>query len=62
LLNEHLYWRDNQIDSIDDANYQQLRLEMLHHFSPSNTLWQQAVLFKSWQVVQGVLNYFSENK
>lgn len=55
LLDEHLYWRDQQPAHLDEPSYLVQRRAMLGHFCPADEIWQQAVLFKAWQVVQRVL-------
>ncbi|GLQ29665.1 DUF2817 domain-containing protein [Litoribrevibacter albus] len=55
LINEHLFWRDHPNPAKDDLHYQQHRLAMIKHFCPSDPFWQQAVLFKTWQVVTRAL-------
>ena len=55
LLSEHVYWKEHTPGSLQDAAYQVHRQRMLEHFCPDDLLWQQAVLFKSWQVFNRVL-------
>jgi predicted deacylase len=50
LLIDHVYWRDYEPSSIDEADYQFYRERMIEHFCPKDSIWQQAVLFKAWQV------------
>tara|TARA_R110001592_G_scaffold291131_2_gene560454 strand:+ start:61312 stop:62436 length:1125 start_codon:yes stop_codon:yes gene_type:complete len=50
LLSDHVYWRDNQPYSLNEAGYQFYRERMIEHFCPKDSIWQQAVLFKAWQV------------
>jgi hypothetical protein len=50
LLSDHVYWRDYEPSSIDEADYQFYRERMIEHFCPKDSIWQQAVLFKAWQV------------
>jgi len=52
LLNEHLFWYKNSPISADCNSYKKHRRAMLEHFCPQDTLWQQAALFRSWQLVQ----------
>lgn len=59
LLNEHLFWRDHSPSGLHDAAYLQQRKAMMNHFFPNDNLWQQAVLFKAWQVVQKVLVHYA---
>lgn len=56
LLNDHVYWRDNQPSSLNDEAYLNYRERMIEHFCPDNILWQQAVLFKAWQVFNCLLH------
>lgn len=55
LLSEHLFWRDWQQPDQNDSAYRLHREAMLAHFCPEDSLWQQAVLFKAWQVVDRAL-------
>lgn len=50
LLSDHVYWRDHEPSSVNDAEYQFYRERMIEHFCPKDSIWQQAVLFKAWQV------------
>ena len=53
LLGEHLFWRDYGGECQTEPHnpeYQYWRNAMLEHFCPQNPYWQQAVLFKAWQV------------
>lgn len=57
LLAEHLFWRDWSLrcePTLSDPAYARQRQAMLGHFCPGDSLWQQSVLFKAWQVVQRV--------
>lgn len=56
LLSEHEFWKEARPASIQDSLYQVHRQRMIEHFCPDNLLWQQAVLFKAWQVFSRVLN------
>jgi predicted deacylase len=56
LLNDHVYWRENQPSSMNEEGYQYFRERMIEHFCPKNTLWQQAVLFKAWQIFESLIN------
>jgi len=62
LLNEHLFWKNHRPVSLDDAAYSEHRKAMLKHFSPQDSLWQQAVIFKTLQVTHKFLEYFREQK
>lgn len=55
LVNDHLLWRTWGGENWSDSEYILHRKAMLEHFCPSDSLWQQAVLFKSWQVVERAL-------
>jgi hypothetical protein len=55
LLDEHLFWYKNPNPNADDANYQKHKKAMLEHFCPQDILWQQAALFRSWQLLQQYL-------
>ncbi len=59
LLSDHVYWRDHQPSSINDLDYQFYRERMIEHFCPKDALWQQAVLFKAWQVFGRLLQNLS---
>ncbi len=73
LLTDHQAWYVNgwmnslqesvdlQHELKDDSQYITNRNAMLNHFCPDDGLWQQAVLFKSWQCTQQVMQYFTEN-
>jgi hypothetical protein len=50
LLSDHVYWRDHEPSSTAEADYQFYRERMIEHFCPKDSIWQQAVLFKAWQV------------
>lgn len=52
LLEEHLFWQRNPAPGFTDCGYAAQRGAMLDHFNPRDRLWQQAVLFKTWQVVE----------
>ena len=54
LLDDHLYWHQLGKNAADTPQ----RLAMLEHFCPQDVLWQQAVLFRGWQYVSRVLEYF----
>ncbi|MFV1873394.1 MAG: DUF2817 domain-containing protein [Oleiphilus sp.] len=55
LLNDHVFWRDQAPAQLDEPNYQVYRERMIEHFCPKQALWQQAVLFKAWQVLNHML-------
>ncbi len=59
VLDDHLFWRDRQPARITEADYAAQRSAMLRHFCPDDSLWQQAALFKAWQVVQRVFGFYS---
>lgn len=50
LLSEHEFWKESPPASMQSAEYQGHRQRMIEHFCPDDVLWQQAVLFKAWQV------------
>ncbi|NVJ50319.1 MAG: DUF2817 domain-containing protein [Gammaproteobacteria bacterium] len=54
ILDDHIVWRERPTKS--SAAIAQQAQHMLEHFCPKQTLWQQAVLFKSWQVVNLACN------
>jgi Protein of unknown function (DUF2817) len=60
LLNEHLFWKNHRPVSLDDVDYNEHRKAMLKHFCPHDSLWQQAVIFKTLQVTHKFLEYFRE--
>lgn len=59
LCQDHLWWRQRTPDSLQDDAYQVTRQAMLKHFCPRDLIWQQAVVFKAWQVMQRVVDLFS---
>ncbi|SMF06643.1 DUF2817 domain-containing protein [Pseudobacteriovorax antillogorgiicola] len=61
LCDEHGFWKDFKEVDANDSSYLKRRSAMLHHFCPDDLLWQQAVLFKGWQVVSQVLEYHRES-
>ena len=56
LLSDHVYWREHQPSSITEERYQYYRERMIEHFCPKDSLWQQAVLFKSWQIFERLIS------
>ena len=56
LLDEHLFWKGWKQPEASDSGYSLQRKAMLNHFCPNDSLWQQAVLFKSWQVAEKILS------
>ena len=58
LLNEHRYWASHDKIAMNDKGYLEHRKAMLQQFCPDDQLWQQAVLFKVWQVAARVINYY----
>ncbi len=72
LLGDHQIWHanqwmnkvqqnaDTQQELKTNSDYLTNRNAILNHFCPDDGLWQQAVLFKSWQCTQQVMQYFSE--
>lgn len=56
LLSEHEFWKAVRPESMEDADYQFHRQRMIEHFCPDDLIWQQAVLFKAWQVFSRVLS------
>ncbi len=61
LFTEHRFWKCNPPSSLDDADYLSHRARMVEHFCPNDLLWQQAVLFKSWQVLSRVIASFASS-
>ncbi|NVJ61884.1 MAG: DUF2817 domain-containing protein [Gammaproteobacteria bacterium] len=59
ILDDHIAWRGEKGVSKEELNLQAQK--MLQHFCPEQHMWQQAVLFKSWQVVEQIFVAFSEN-
>lgn len=51
LLDEHRFWREHTPHTAP-GRYAAQRQAMLQHFCPEDYLWQQGVLFRSWQVVR----------
>lgn len=58
LLDEHLFWYQNQPLDLDSAACRQRRAAMIEHFCPANAFWQEAVLLKSWQVFNRVCEFY----
>lgn len=56
LLSDHVYWREHEPSSANEAEYQFYRERMIEHFCPNNLLWQQAVLFKAWQIFERLIH------
>lgn len=59
LVHDHLFWRTFSTENVADKAYQANRENMLRHFCPKDRLWQQAVVFKAWQVMHRVIDAFS---
>ena len=59
LFSEHEFWKTSPPVSLEDADYQIHRQRMIEHFCPDDVLWQQAVLFKAWQVFTRILDIHS---
>lgn len=57
LLDDHLLHREKT--GLSEAEIHQQAQQMLRHFCPKNSFWEQAVLFKSWQVVEQTLKKLS---
>lgn len=55
LLSDHEFWRDHHPASIEEESYQHYRKRMIEHFCPNDSLWQQAALFKAWQVLERLI-------
>jgi predicted deacylase len=55
LLSEHVFWKESPPAAFQDPQYQFHRQRMIEHFCPNDLIWQQAVLFKAWQVFSRVL-------
>ena len=64
LLNDHLLWRNKDTSDPMFSDQQALQNSqqgaMLEHFCPDQLLWQQSVLFKSWQVISQTLKGLSD--
>ena len=60
LLSDHIFWKACTNPDVTDERYLDNRDAMLHHFCPQDRAWQQSVLFRSWQVVSHVIEYFHE--
>tara|TARA_R110001592_G_scaffold140906_2_gene362043 strand:- start:18410 stop:19534 length:1125 start_codon:yes stop_codon:yes gene_type:complete len=56
LLSDHVYWRDHEPSSITEIDYPFYRERMIEHFCPKDPIWQQAVLFKAWQVFDRLIH------
>lgn len=50
LLRDHVFWKNFDSPRVDSSSYQLNREKMIEHFCPNDALWQQASLFKAWQV------------
>lgn len=59
LLDDHIYWRDHPPVALIEPSYQRQRAAMLRHFCPEDQLWQEAALFRAWQVVRRVFDYYA---
>ena len=58
LCGEHVFWSAGAPASVQDAAYLAIRNSILQHFCPRDLLWQQAVVFKAWQVLQRTVAVF----
>ena len=54
LLSEHLFWRDWNNRCQSDVIYRRHRQAMLNHFCPDDSIWQQAVLFRTYQIFERI--------
>lgn len=59
LCADHLFWREQSGFDLGYQPYQPIRQAMLSHFCPKDSLWQQAILFKCWQVLNRVIEFYS---
>jgi predicted deacylase len=59
VLADHRYWRDRSCDDTPIADYREHRKAMIQHFCPADSLWQQAALFKAWQVIHRVIGAYA---
>lgn len=50
LLSDHVFWKTFDPPLSNNSIYQLNRKRMIEHFCPNDSLWQQACLFKAWQV------------
>jgi len=58
LLDDHNFWK-TQNATPSARSHGPIRQAMLKHFCPDDRFWQQSVLWRSWQVADHALNYFS---
>lgn len=58
LLDDHRFWLTRDGSTHPDA-YSPVQNAMLRHFCPNERFWQQSVLWRGWQVVNRVLEYFA---
>ena len=56
LIKEHLFWRSAHAEDLEEPSYAAIRADMLRHFCPDDSLWQEAALFKTWQVLERILS------
>ena len=59
LCQDHLFWRTGTPQNLQDKHYLPVRESMLKHFCPRDLIWQQAVVFKAWQVMNRVVDFNS---
>lgn len=57
LVDEHRYWRALNGKTPIDDQFQAISDRMLEHFCPQDALWQQAVLFKAWQIIERAIQH-----
>lgn len=50
LLRDHVFWKNIEPSMLETADYHENRQKMVEHFCPNDAFWQQAILFKAWQV------------
>lgn len=66
LIEDHIAWapiaRIRSGDTTYISAHKDSADKMLHHFSPADAYWQQAVLFKATQVVNRIFEYIAVSK
>jgi predicted deacylase len=60
LFSEHAFWKETTPSTLHESGYLVHRQRMIEHFCPDDALWQQAVLFKAWQVFSRIIRLAGE--
>ncbi|MET1257403.1 DUF2817 domain-containing protein [Aliikangiella maris] len=60
ILDDHIIWHNTH--NMMAKNIKLQAQKMQQHFCPNDILWQQSVLYKSWQAVHTTLCVFSDNQ